>query len=151
MRIFLIVLDSFGIGEAPDAAAFGDEGANTLAAVAAHPAFDCPQMTRLGLFHIDGTGTAPFSMPKGSFARLREVSAGKDTTVGHWEIAGLRSEQPLPTFPNGFPQEFLDEFSRRTGRPAGPGPAAAGGDPGPRRAAGARFRGRVARIASGPG
>ncbi|MBR4889612.1 MAG: phosphopentomutase [Clostridia bacterium] len=116
MRVFLIVLDSFGIGEAPDAAAFGDEGANTLAAVAAHPNFDCPQMTRLGLFHIDGTGRTPFSAPRGSFARLQEVSAGKDTTVGHWEIAGLRSEQPLPTFSNGFPQEFLDEFSRRTGR-----------------------------------
>ena len=117
MRIFLIVLDSFGIGHAPDAAAFGDEGANTLASVAAHPDFDCPVMTRLGLFHINGTGTAPLLQPVGSFARLQEVSAGKDTTVGHWEIAGLRSNQPLPTFPHGFPREFIDEFARRTGRP----------------------------------
>lgn len=70
MRVFLIVLDSFGIGEAPDAAAFGDVGANTLASVAVHPNFDCPNMTRLGLFHIDGTGRTPLSMPKGSFARL---------------------------------------------------------------------------------
>ena len=118
MRVFLIVLDSFGIGAAPDAAAFGDAGAHTLASVAAHPNFCCPQLARLGLFNLPDAGVRPPEPhPLGGFARLQEVSAGKDTTIGHWEIAGLRSPRPLPTFPQGFPGEFIQEFARRTGRP----------------------------------
>lgn len=115
-RVFLIVLDSFGIGAAPDAGRFGDAGANTLATVAAHPAFRGQNLARLGLFNIQGVGCgARDPAPQGCFARLREASAGKDTTIGHWEIAGVLSPQPLPTFPQGFPQELLDAFTARTG------------------------------------
>lgn len=115
-RVFLLVLDSFGIGDAPDAAAFGDAGANTLATVAAHPAFCGKNLAKLGLFNIDGVrcGT-PCQTPHGSFARLVEQSAGKDTTIGHWELAGIVSEKPLPTFPQGFPQELLQRFTAATG------------------------------------
>ena len=118
-RVFLIVLDSFGIGEMPDAAAFGDEGSNTLAAVRNHPAFSCPTMAGLGLFHIDGVSTpeerAGLPTPTGAYARMTETSNGKDTTIGHWEISGIISPRPLPTYPQGFPPEVLEEFSRRTG------------------------------------
>lgn len=116
-RVFLIVLDSFGIGGAPDAAAFGDEGSDTLAAIAAHPAFDCPHLAKLGLFNITGVqcGTA-VATPAGAFGRLQEASAGKDTTIGHWEIAGVESARPLPTFPEGFPPQLLQAFSAATGR-----------------------------------
>ena len=117
-RVFLIVLDSFGIGAEPDAAAFGDAGTNTLAAVASHPAFCGDTLARLGLFSIDGvTCGKPCAAPIGSFARLREASAGKDTTIGHWEIAGLVSADPLPTFPEGFPKELIDAFTAMTGYP----------------------------------
>ena len=115
-RVFLIVLDSFGIGAEPDAAAFGDEGTNTLAAIAQHPAFDCPNMGRLGLFNIDGvTAGSPAAAPIGAYARLQEQSMGKDTTIGHWEIAGVVSPKPLPTFPEGFPPELIAAFEARTG------------------------------------
>ena len=115
-RVFLIVLDSFGVGAEPDAAAFGDAGTNTLAAVAAHPGFKGDHLARLGLFNLDGvTCAAPCAAPIGSYARLREASVGKDTTIGHWEIAGLVSAQPLPTFPQGFPKELLDAFTAKTG------------------------------------
>lgn len=116
-RVFLIVLDSFGIGGAPDAAAFGDEGSDTLASIAAHPAFCCPNLERLGLFNIAGVRCGrPAAAPLGAFGRLQEASAGKDTTIGHWEIAGLESARPLPTFPNGFPAPLLEAFSQATGR-----------------------------------
>lgn len=115
-RVFLIVLDSFGIGAAPDAAAFGDAGADTLGAIAAHPAFKGGNFGALGLFNIEGVRCgAPCAAPLGSYARLREAGSGKDTTAGHWEIAGLLSAEPLPTFPEGFPQELLDAFTARTG------------------------------------
>lgn len=115
-RLFLMVLDSFGIGEMPDAADFGDAGSNTLAAVRRHPAFDCPNLERLGLFHIDGVGGAdPTLTPVAAYARMAEQSRGKDTTVGHWEIAGVISAAPLPTYPEGFPADLLAEFTRRTG------------------------------------
>lgn len=113
--MFLIVLDSLGIGEAPDAAAFGDAGSNTLGVIRDLPSFSCPNLTRLGLFNIDGVGGGVPS-PTASFARMREASMGKDTTIGHWEIAGLISDTPLPTYPNGFPDEVIAEFSRLTGR-----------------------------------
>lgn len=116
-RVFLIVLDSFGIGEAPDAAAFGDEGSNTLAAVAQSPFFSMPNLGRAGLFHIDGVACRPREPgPTGAFARMREASQGKDTTIGHWEIAGLVSERPLPVYPNGFPPQVVEEFQQQTGR-----------------------------------
>ncbi len=116
-RVFLIVLDSFGIGGAPDAAAFGDEGSNTLATIAAHPAFACPNLQKLGLFNIDGVDCGmPAAAPAAAFARLREASNGKDTTIGHWEIAGVESPRPLPTFPEGFPAELIERFEQMTGR-----------------------------------
>lgn len=116
-RVFLIVLDSFGIGEMPDAANYGDKGSNTLGTVTKSPEFSMPNMEKLGLFNIDGvTAKAPYAAPEGVFARMTEQSAGKDTTTGHWEIAGLISKKPMPTFPNGFPQEMLDEFSKAVGR-----------------------------------
>ena len=114
-RAFLIVLDSMGIGEMPDAADWGDEGSNTLGVIRQHPAFDCPNLASLGLFGIDGVRAAPV-FGKASYARMMEASKGKDTTIGHWEIAGIYSPRPLPTYPNGFPAEVLDEFSKRAGR-----------------------------------
>ena len=111
-RVFLIVLDSFGIGCAPDAADFGDGHCNTLASLTTSPELHAPNLTKLGLFNIDGIGCgAPADSPIGAFARLRELSRGKDTTIGHWEIAGIVSEQPMPTYPNGFPTEILARLS----------------------------------------
>ena len=116
-RVFLMVLDSFGIGEAPDAAAFGDAGANTLATVSRSPEFHFDNLAAMGFGNIDGVTVLPKSPhPTAAVARLRERSMGKDTTIGHWEIAGVVSERPLPTYPNGFPPELLAEFSRQTGR-----------------------------------
>jgi phosphopentomutase len=118
-RIFLIVLDSLGIGEMPDAALYGDAGSNTLGSIIRSKQFDAPVLTSLGLFNIDGTDNRrAVSMPKASFARLSEESKGKDTTIGHWEIAGIVSKKPLPTYPNGFPPDIIAEFERRTGRKA---------------------------------
>ena len=115
-RVFLIVLDSFGIGAEPDAAAFGDEGTNTLGAIAKHPNFNCPNLQKLGMFNIDGvTAGEKAAAPIGSFARLQEQSMGKDTTIGHWEIAGVVSPKPLPTFPEGFPDALIHEFEEKTG------------------------------------
>ena len=114
-RVFLIVLDSVGIGAMPDAADWNDQGSNTLGAIRNHPAFDCPNLTKLGLFGIDGVeGKTDGGI--GCRARMTEASKGKDTTIGHWEIAGIYSPRPLPTYPEGFPAELLEEFSRKTGR-----------------------------------
>lgn len=116
-RVFLIVLDSFGIGEMDDAADYGDKGTNTLRSVAASPEFDLPNMRTLGLFNIDGVECGEKVLaPKAEIARMREASKGKDTTIGHWEIAGILSRQPLPTYPEGFPEEVLTPFRERTGR-----------------------------------
>ena len=115
-RVFLIVLDSFGIGAEPDAPAFGDAGTNTLGAIAKHPNFHCPNLQKLGLFNIDGVTAGEKSpAPEGAFARLQEQSMGKDTTIGHWEIAGVVSPKPLPTFPEGFPDALIQEFEEKTG------------------------------------
>lgn len=117
MRVFLIVLDSFGVGNAPDAAAFGDEGSNTFKACYNFGKLNIPNMKKLGLFNIDGVDFGEREKkPLGAYARLVEESAGKDTTIGHWEIAGIISEKPLPVFPGGFPDEVIKEFERRTGR-----------------------------------
>lgn len=116
-RLFLIVLDSFGIGALPDAASYGDEGSNTLKACFDTGVLAVPNLTRLGLFNLDGvTFGTPVARPAGAFARLAEQSAGKDTTIGHWEIAGLISPQAMPTYPNGFPKEIIAAFEQRTGR-----------------------------------
>ena len=116
-RIFLIVLDSFGIGAMPDSESFGDVGVNTLAACAASPKLQIPNMTAAGLGNIDGVSClTKTDAPTGAFARLTEASMGKDTTIGHWEIAGVVSPNPLPTYPNGFPEEILQAFEEATGR-----------------------------------
>ena len=116
-RVFLIVLDSFGIGQQPDSEAFGDVGVNTLAACAASSKLHIPHMIAAGLGNIDGvTCLEKAATPTGAYARLQEKSMGKDTTIGHWEIAGIVSAQPLPTYPNGFPEEILEPFRRETGR-----------------------------------
>ena len=115
-RVFLIVLDSCGIGEAPDAESFGDKGANTLKSISQSKNFNIDNLKELGFTEIDGLSYLGKGGLKGEVARLREKSKGKDTTIGHWEIAGVVSEKPLPTFPDGFPKELLDEFSRLTGR-----------------------------------
>ncbi len=114
-RVFLIVLDSFGIGEMPDAAYWSDEGSNTLASIRENKNFNCPNLEKLGLFSIDGVGGATVT-PIGAYARMFEASKGKDTTIGHWEIAGVYSPKAFPTYPNGFPKEVLSEFTKRTGR-----------------------------------
>ena len=116
-RIFLIVLDSFGIGEMPDAADYGDKGTNTLRSVSASACFHMPNMAKLGLFNIDGVDIAmKEEHPAAVTARMKEASKGKDTTIGHWEIAGIISEKPLPVYPDGFPKEILDSFCAMTGR-----------------------------------
>lgn len=115
-RVYLIVLDSFGVGELPDAAAFGDAGCNTLRSIRKSPAFDTPNLAALGLFHIEDVGGAS-GTPKGAFGRCRELSHGKDTTTGHWEIAGVISEYGMPTFPKGFPPEIMKKLEGVFGRP----------------------------------
>lgn len=116
-RVFLIVLDSFGVGEMPDAADFGDKGANTLRSCFNTGKLNVPNMAKMGLFNIDGVEVGEKeAAPDGAFLRLSELSKGKDTTTGHWEIAGLVSEKAFPTFPDGFPSEVIGEFERRTGR-----------------------------------
>ena len=109
------MLDSCGCGEMPDSYLWHDEGSNTLKAIRNDSHFNCPNLVSLGLFNVDTVGGG-VENPKGSFARMKETSMGKDTTIGHWEIAGIVSQKPLPTYPDGFPKEVIDEFERRTGR-----------------------------------
>ena len=116
-RVFLIVLDSFGIGEEPDAAEFGDYGVNTLRSCTTSSELKIPNMIAAGLGNADGVDCLPKTdHPTGVIGRLREKSMGKDTTIGHWEIAGIVSPNPLPTYPNGFPEEVLKPFCEATGR-----------------------------------
>jgi len=116
-RIFIIVLDSFGIGQLPDAAAFGDENVNTLRSCAATHRLLIPHLRKAGLGNIDGVDCIlPDAAPAGAYGRLAEKSMGKDTTIGHWEIAGIVSDDPLPTYPQGFPEEVLAPFREATGR-----------------------------------
>ena len=116
-RIFLIVLDSFGIGQMPDSGSFGDNGVNTLSSCASTGALHIPNMIAAGLGNIDGVSCLPKTeAPTGAYARLAEKSMGKDTTIGHWEIAGIVSNEPLPTYPEGFPEEVLAPFREATGR-----------------------------------
>ena len=116
-RVFLIVLDSVGIGAMDDAADFGDAGTNTLKSASTGSCFHMPNMEKLGLFNIDGIDWRKgAAQPKAVYGRMREASKGKDTTIGHWEIAGVISEKPLPVYPEGFPDEILVPFSEMTGR-----------------------------------
>ncbi|HHU72075.1 MAG TPA: phosphopentomutase [Clostridiales bacterium] len=119
-RVFLVVLDSVGIGEMPDAAQYGDKGSHTLYAASTSQYFNMPNMKKLGLFNIDGVKEKFPEIKDDSFdgaiARLSESSSGKDTTTGHWEIAGIISKQPFPTYPDGFPDDVIKEFEQRTGR-----------------------------------
>ncbi|MDE7399140.1 MAG: phosphopentomutase [Oscillospiraceae bacterium] len=116
-RVFWIVLDSFGVGEMPDAADFGDKGANTLRSCFNTGKLNVPNMRNLGLFNIDGVEVGEKSEPPmGAFMRISERSKGKDTTTGHWEMAGCVSEKPFPTFSNGFPPEVIEKFEQATGR-----------------------------------
>lgn len=116
-RVFIIVLDSCGIGEMPDAGDFGDKNCNTLKRISESEFFSCENTAKMGIGNIDGCGYLPkVHTPSAAVGRLSEKSKGKDTTIGHWEIAGVVSEKPLPTFPDGFPQNIIDEFSRQTGR-----------------------------------
>lgn len=128
-RVYLVVLDSFGIGEAHDAADFGDKGSNTLAAICDVPSLEIPNLAKMGLFNIDGhqdgrilahLDVAPYGeklVPEfGSYGRMVELSKGKDTTIGHWEIAGVMSDKAMPTFPDGFPDEVLDAIRSISGR-----------------------------------
>lgn len=119
MRVFLVVLDSCGIRELPDAGDCGDEGSHSLYAASVNSYFNTPDMERRGLFYIDGvrdriagSGAEGF---EASIARLAERSKGKDATSGHWEIAGVISEKAFPTYPDGFPDELIKEFEKRTG------------------------------------
>lgn len=116
-KAILIVLDSVGIGALPDAAAYGDAGADTLGHIinTCHP--DLPNLMAMGLGNIDGASfPGAAAAPTAAYGRLREVSAGKDTTTGHWEIAGVQLSRPFPTFPDGFPQAFLTRFEQAVGR-----------------------------------
>lgn len=116
-RVFLIVLDSVGAGEMPDADLYGDKGSHTIKACYNTGKLDIPNMRKMGLFNIDGINCGePEKSPTAAFAKMTELSKGKDTTIGHWEISGVVSPKPLPTYPNGFPNEVLAEFEKQTGR-----------------------------------
>ena len=116
-RVFLIVLDSVGVGEGPDAALFDDVGCDTFGTCVRSGDLRVPNLERLGIFSLKDTSFRKDCKDVvGCYAKMREDSKGKDTTVGHWEIAGMISEKPLPTYPHGFPKEILDAFSKETGR-----------------------------------
>lgn len=116
-RVIWIVLDSVGIGEMPDAAAYGDAGSDTLGNIAKQRPLSLPNLCALGLANIRPIDGLPaVETPQGAYGRCTLASPGKDTTTGHWEMVGIHLEKPFPLFPNGFPPEVLDEFSRRIGR-----------------------------------
>ncbi len=116
MRIFLTVLDSLGIGELPDADAYNDKGSNTLNSIYKNENFNAPNLTKMGLFNIDGTPEKGIESPIGAFCRFAEASKGKDTVTGHWEMCQIISERPFPTYPNGFPKEVIEKFELLTGK-----------------------------------
>ncbi|HEY8342090.1 MAG TPA: phosphopentomutase, partial [Calditerricola sp.] len=116
-RIFLVVLDSVGIGALPDAADYGDEGASTLGHIAEVVGLSLPNLATLGLGNIAPLkGIPPAKAPKAHYGKMAEISAGKDTTTGHWELMGIHTKVPFKTYPNGFPPELIAEFERRIGR-----------------------------------
>src|SRR5712664_3037430 len=116
-RVIWIVLDSVGIGEMPDAEAYGDRGSDTLGNIARRRRLRLPNLCRLGLANIKTLeGLEPSAEPQAAFGRCALASPGKDTTTGHWEMAGIHLDNPFPLFPRGFPPAIIDEFERRTGR-----------------------------------
>ena len=117
-RVFLIVLDSLGVGASPDADLFGDVGADTFGSLERSGQLEVPHLEKLGIFNIEGTSFKKESRKKtvGSYGKLTPKSMGKDTTVGHWEIAGIVSPKPMPTYPDGFPQDLIIDFEVATGR-----------------------------------
>ncbi|HBR30927.1 MAG TPA: phosphopentomutase [Clostridiales bacterium] len=118
-RVFLIVLDSLGIGALPDAEDYGDAGSHTLRTLALSGKLRIPMLTKMGIFNIEKAGLTHLAYsgtPIASYGAMTEKSRGKDTTIGHWEIAGIVSPSPLPTFPNGFPDEVINDFRAKTGR-----------------------------------
>jgi phosphopentomutase len=116
-RVVWIVLDSVGIGEMPDAAAYGDTGSDTLGNIARLRPLHLPNLSRLGLGNIRSLdGIAAAEAPAGSFGRCALASPGKDTTTGHWEMVGIHLEKPFPLYPHGFPREIMDQLERRIGR-----------------------------------
>ncbi len=119
-RVILVILDGVGAGELPDAADFGDVGSNSLANTAqAVGGLKVPNMQKMGLGNITAIqGAPPAQHATGAYGKMAEVSLGKDTTVGHWEIAGVASPRPLPVFPHGFPPELITQFEQRVGRKA---------------------------------
>lgn len=115
-RIFTIVLDSFGVGEAPDAPVYHDEGSHTLKAITTSPEYEVNMLDKLGIYNIDGVNVKEkVEKPLGSYGKMQELSKGKDTTTGHWEMMGIISEKPMPTFPEGFPEEFIQRFEKAIG------------------------------------
>ena len=117
-RVTIIVMDSLGIGALPDAGRFGDEGADTLGHILDSCSLRIPNLRKLGMGNITGAagGRLEVKEPSGAFGRFMERSNGKDTITGHWEIAGIYTQVPFKTYPDGFPQELMDEFCRRIGR-----------------------------------
>lgn len=116
-RVIWIILDSVGIGELPDASEFGDVGSNTLENIAKATRLDLPNLFSLGLGNIDGVvHLERVEEPLGVFCKMAEISKGKDTTIGHWEMTGVYSPNPFPTYPNGFPKEVIEPFIAQTGR-----------------------------------
>ncbi len=115
-RIFLIVIDSVGVGALPDANKYNDSLADTMKSISKSPVFNIPNLKKMGIGNIDGLSYLGVTeKPTASYAKMAEVSVGKDTTTGHWEIAGLNVSKPFPTYPNGFPNEIIDEFTKRIG------------------------------------
>lgn len=114
MRAFIIVIDGFGIGAMPDCKKYDDAGANTLKNIRAAYDLNIPTLAELGLYNIEGTYNDD-RMPEGAYARLQELSKGKDTTVGHWEMSGVITNEFLPTFPNGFPKDFIAKLEAELG------------------------------------
>src|SRR5262245_35577773 len=115
-RVILIVMDSAGIGELPDAALYGDEGSNTLGNIAREVGLRVPTLRSLGLSRVAAIGGASPPPALGAFGRMAEESPGKDSVTGHWEMAGVVLDKPFPTFPHGFPADLIAEFERRIGR-----------------------------------
>ena len=116
-RVILIVLDSVGCGELPDARDYSDEGSDTLGNISRRVPLQVPNLRRLGLARVSTVNRiAPEPDPEGAFGRMAESSPGKDSVTGHWELMGLVLDRPFPVFPDGFPRELIDEFERRIGR-----------------------------------
>ena len=125
-RAIVIVLDSVGIGELPDAALYGDEGSHTLGNIAAAIPLSIPNLASLGLSRLVGLATPQAASPTGAYGRMVERSAGKDSVTGHWELMGIVLDRAFPTFPDGFPNDLIAQFEARIGRPSLGNTAASG-------------------------